>query len=202
MILLMRAWTYFIIRSTRSVRSFGFATSRSYTDAGQQVDNARERDMPTWIYMQSQSGRKVASTIHPKTHYFFFAAMVLPRRPLYPLSAAISLGTGKNLRGLGVLTPNPQTPVVSQPPVRSDLLQSLEIITHLLVDGVGEDVAGFTVGEITLPVEEPRWDFELSGVLHDGDDSLELIGVEFTGTGYEHQRVSVDKDCGGRAAWV
>jgi hypothetical protein len=43
-------------------------------------------------------------------------------------------------------------------------------------------MSGFTGGDILLPVEEPFGDLELSGVLHDGNDSLELIGVEFSGT--------------------
>ena len=44
-------------------------------------------------------------------------------------------------------------------------------------------MTGFAGGDISLPVEEPFGDLELSGVLHDGNDSLELIRVEFSGTG-------------------
>ena len=46
-------------------------------------------------------------------------------------------------------------------------------------------MTGFAGGDISLPVEEPFGDLELSGVLHDGNDSLELIRVEFSGTGNE-----------------
>ena len=49
-------------------------------------------------------------------------------------------------------------------------------------------MSGFAGSDISLPVEEPFGDLELSWVLHDGNDSLELIGVEFSGT--THQRSS------------
>lgn len=40
----------------------------------------------------------------------------------------------------------------------------------------------FTIDDILLPVDEPVGDLELARVLHDGDDSLELIRVELTST--------------------
>jgi hypothetical protein len=43
-------------------------------------------------------------------------------------------------------------------------------------------VTVLSVNDILLPVDEPVGDLELSRVLHDGDDSLELIGVELTST--------------------
>jgi len=69
-----------------------------------------------------------------------------------------------------------------QPSVTTDLLESLEIITHLLVDSIGKDVRVLPVDEVFLSVEEPVGDLELGRVLHDSDDSLELVGVEFAGT--------------------
>lgn len=89
----------------------------------------------------------------------------------------------RDSRGLGVLTPDSQSPVVSQTSVRPDLLQSLKVISHLLVDSVGQGVRVLSVGEVFLSVQEPAWDLELGWVLHDGNDSLELIGVELSGTG-------------------
>lgn len=88
-------------------------------------------------------------------------------------------------RRLGVLTSDLQSPVVSQTSVRSDLLQSLEVVSKLLVDGVGESVRVLSVGQVLLPVKEPGGDLELGRVLHDGDDSLELVRVELSGTGNE-----------------
>lgn len=79
-----------------------------------------------------------------------------------------------------MLTPDLKTPVVSETSVGPDLLQPLEVLTETLVDNVGEDVLALAVGDVSLPVKEPRRDLELGGVLHDGDDSLELVGVELT----------------------
>lgn len=78
--------------------------------------------------------------------------------------------------------------MVSQTSVRSDLLESLQVVSKLLVDGVGKSVGRFTVGQVLLSVEEPSGDFELSGVLHNGNDSLELIRVELSGTGMSIQK--------------
>lgn len=61
-----------------------------------------------------------------------------------------------------------------------DLLESLEVVPHLLVDLVGKDVGELAVDEIFLPVEEPVGDFKLRWVLHDGDDPLELVRIEFS----------------------
>lgn len=61
-----------------------------------------------------------------------------------------------------------------------DLLQPLDVITQLGVDLVGDDVKVLAFNDVLSPVQEPNGDLELSGALHDGDDSLEFIGVEFT----------------------
>lgn len=66
--------------------------------------------------------------------------------------------------------------------VGADLLQALEVITELLVDNVGNDVQVLAVGHVLATVQEPSRDLELSRVLHDGDDTLELVRVELTGT--------------------
>lgn len=67
-------------------------------------------------------------------------------------------------------------------PVGPDLLQLLNVITELLVDNVGNNVQVLSVDNVLPPVQEPVGDLELSRVLHDGDDSLKLIGVELSGT--------------------
>jgi hypothetical protein len=103
-----------------------------------------------------------------------------------------------------VLTSYPQVPVVSETsakvkdnavsvsrtgtgqradvPVGPDLLQPLNVITQLGVDLVGNDVEVLALGNVLSPVQEPSGDLELSRVLHDGDDSLEFIRVEFSGS--------------------
>ena len=64
----------------------------------------------------------------------------------------------------------------------TDLLQALQIITKLRVDTVGENLRVFAIDNITLTIEEPRWDLVLSWVLDDGNDSLQFFGGELTGT--------------------
>jgi len=64
----------------------------------------------------------------------------------------------------------------------TDLLQSLEIVTELGVDTVGEDLGVFSIDDIALTIEEPSWDLVGRWVLDDGDNSLEFFGCEFTGT--------------------
>lgn len=63
-----------------------------------------------------------------------------------------------------------------------DLLQPLNVVTELGVDLVRDDVQVLAFNNILSPVQEPSGDLELSGALHDGDDSLKLIGVQFSGS--------------------
>jgi hypothetical protein len=70
---------------------------------------------------------------------------------------------------------------VTQTTMRTDLLQSFQIVTELGVDAVGEDLRIFAVDNVALSVEEPAGDLVLGWVLDDGDDSFELFGCEFTG---------------------
>lgn len=79
---------------------------------------------------------------------------------------------------LGVLAPHAQAPVVTETTVSTDLLQSLEIITELGVDAIREDLGIFAIDDVLLPVKEPCRNLELCGVLDNGDDALEFIGVE------------------------
>lgn len=65
-------------------------------------------------------------------------------------------------------------PVVSETSVGTDLLQSLQILTDLAVQGVGHDLTVFTVLDILLSVEEPVGNLVLAGVGHDGDHLFHL----------------------------
>jgi hypothetical protein len=80
-----------------------------------------------------------------------------------------------------VLTTDAEAPVVAETSVGTDLLQSLEVVTELGVDTVGEDLEVLAVDNVALSVEEPRGDLVLGGVLDDSDDALELFRGEFTG---------------------
>ena len=66
--------------------------------------------------------------------------------------------------------------------VRTDLLQTLQVITQLRVDRVGENLAVLAVDNVPLPVQEPHRDLELCRVLDDSDKTLQLIRVELAGT--------------------
>jgi hypothetical protein len=130
-------------------------------------------------------------------HYFFLAATVFPRRPLHICQTIVlpkaaterSSIRGGDSRRLGVLTTDTETPVVAETAVRPDLLEALEVVTHPLVDHVGENVGALAVGDVALTVKEPVGDLELRGVLHDGDDSLKLVRVELAGTGFgQHEQ--------------
>ena len=68
--------------------------------------------------------------------------------------------------GLGVLTSHTETPVVTEPTVGPDLLESLKILTQLVVEDVGHDLGGLAVLHVALPVEEPVRDLVLTGILN------------------------------------
>lgn len=89
-------------------------------------------------------------------------------------------GASTTTGGLGVLTADTETPVVTETTVGADLLQALEILTDLAVEGVGDDLGVLAIGDVALSVEEPGGDLVLGGALEDGDDTLELFGGEFT----------------------
>lgn len=82
---------------------------------------------------------------------------------------------------LGVLTTDPQSPVVTQTTVGADLLQPLQVLTELAFHVVGEHLAVLSVDDVALSVEEPGGDLVLRRVLDDGDDALEFFRGEFSG---------------------
>ncbi|GMR48760.1 hypothetical protein PMAYCL1PPCAC_18955, partial [Pristionchus mayeri] len=77
--------------------------------------------------------------------------------------------------GLGVLSTHTESPVVTETSVETDLLETLEILTPLVVDSGGENLGGLSVLVVSLSVEEPVRDLVLGGVLHDGGDLLDLL---------------------------
>ena len=79
-----------------------------------------------------------------------------------------------------MLTTHPETPVVTQTAVGADTLETLEILTGLAVETVGNDLGVLAIGDVALSVQEPCWDLVLGGALEDGDHSLKLFGGELT----------------------
>lgn len=82
--------------------------------------------------------------------------------------------------GLGMLTSDLETPVVSETSVGTDLLKALEILTELVVELVDKQVRVSAVSEVTLSVQEPRGDLVLARVLDDGHNSLKLFDSKLT----------------------
>ena len=100
--------------------------------------------------------------------------------------------------GLGVLTSDPQTPVVTETSMGADLLETLQILTKFVVQDVGHHLGCLAVLDVSLSVQEPVRDLVLTRVLgkklnlkqhfiyllrlylHDGDELLNFLLVEFS----------------------
>jgi hypothetical protein len=82
--------------------------------------------------------------------------------------------------GLGVLTTDTDAPVVTETTVSADLLETLQVLTELVVKTVGQELSVLAIDKVLLSVEEPLGDLVLGGVLHDGDKTLELFVGELT----------------------
>jgi hypothetical protein len=91
-------------------------------------------------------------------------------------------GASTAASGLGVLATDTQAPVVTETAVGADLLEALEILTELGVQGVGDNLVVLAVDDVALSVQEPGGDLVLGGGLENGDDALKLFGGEFTST--------------------
>jgi len=72
------------------------------------------------------------------------------------LHPSLQLITKRTTKGTIELTSlDLKSPEVPQSSVRPDLLQSLEILPHLLVDLVRNDVGVLSISDVLLPVKEP-----------------------------------------------
>ena len=67
--------------------------------------------------------------------------------------------------GLGVLTSDTEAPVVTQTTMGADLLQTLKVLTKLVVQDVGHHLGGLAILVITLSVQEPVGNLVLTGIL-------------------------------------
>ena len=91
-------------------------------------------------------------------------------------------GTTMTSGGLCVLTTDTEAPRVAETTVDANLLEVFKILTEFVVEVVRKKLAVGTVLEILLTIEEPGGDLVGGRVLHDGDDALHLISVEFSST--------------------
>ena len=69
--------------------------------------------------------------------------------------------------------------------VRTNLLQPFQVVTELRVDGVRQNLAVLAIDDVSLSVQKPGRNLELGWVLHNGDNSLKLVGVEVSSAGSE-----------------
>jgi hypothetical protein len=81
-----------------------------------------------------------------------------------------------------VLPANTNAPEVTETTMRANLLQALQIVAHLRVDAVRQDLAALAIDNVPLPVQEPCGDLELRWVLDDRNDTLKLVRVELAST--------------------
>ena len=103
--------------------------------------------------------------------------------------------TRERTGGLGVLAPGTEAPEVTETTVRTNLLEALQVVTELRVDGVRENLAVLAIDDVPLPVQEPCGNLELCWVLDDGDETLKLVRVELTSTA---KALSVSENFAGR----
>jgi hypothetical protein len=69
---------------------------------------------------------------------------------------------------------------MSNTPVSTNLLESLQIFTKFIVECVGKELSVLSVYNILLSVEEPFWNFVLCRILNDGDDSFQFFGSKLS----------------------
>jgi len=80
-----------------------------------------------------------------------------------------------------MLATDTEAPVVTQTTVVPDLLESLEVVPELHVEGVGDDLREPAVLVVLLPVEEPVRHLELPGVRHHRHQPLQLVRRQLAG---------------------
>ena len=65
--------------------------------------------------------------------------------------------------------------------MRTDLLQSLQILTKLAVYRVRQNLTVLAIHDIALSIEKPCWDLVLKWALDDCDYTFEFFGGEVAG---------------------
>ena len=84
--------------------------------------------------------------------------------------------------GLGVLSTHLKTPVVTVTTVQTDLLHTLKILTKFRVKVIAKHMKVFAGTPVLATVHEPSWHIELSWVVENGTDLLNLFLGKFTGS--------------------
>lgn len=87
--------------------------------------------------------------------------------------------------GLGVLSADSQTPRMTEAAMHADLFQMLQILTQLVIQVVGEELAELAVLAVFLTIQEPIGDLVRLGVLHNCHQTLQVSLVQLTSTIYQ-----------------
>jgi hypothetical protein len=85
-------------------------------------------------------------------------------------------------RRASVLATHSDVPPVTKTTMGADLLHAFDIITVLRGNVLCENLRVLSSLEILLPIQEPEWNLELTGVLNDGNNLFDFIGSQFSGT--------------------
>merc|ERR1719219_137271 len=148
-----------------------------------------ERDRNTLYIMKSP-----ADEVRPPVDVHWTAARRFGEQMCLRKLASLLLGDTNSAAAsssrLRVLTAHSETPVMTKTPMSPDFLQSLQILTHLVVETIGQDLAEFAVFNILLSVEEPVGDLVLTRVVHDRDYTFDLFLGEFSGA-FRHINVGL-----------
>ena len=99
-------------------------------------------------------------------------------------------GSASSTSGLGMLTSDSDSPEVSKTSVKSHLLHSFDIFTNLGVNSVGNKLLEFSFLVVLLSVEHPVRDVVLSGVGHDGNNFVDFVIGEFTGSIFRSENLN------------
>lgn len=79
-----------------------------------------------------------------------------------------------------MLSTDANSPPVPKTTVSTDLLHPLDIITKLSIKVLSKDLLVLSSLEVLLPIEEPKWNLELTGILDDSYKLFDFISGELS----------------------
>lgn len=81
---------------------------------------------------------------------------------------------------LGMLSSYSKTPVMSQSSVCFDLLESLKILSKLVVKSIRSNLRKLAILDVSLSIQEPVGYLKLSRIIDDSHKSLDFVFIEFS----------------------
>lgn len=83
-------------------------------------------------------------------------------------------GTSSTAGSLGMLTTDTETPVMTHTTMGTDFLKSFKIFTHFGIKWWWGQLCEFTINNIFLSIQKPIWNFVLTWIEDDCDNSFNL----------------------------